>query len=146
MKTIDLNEVEIREELDNQVTEVALIGQVSLKDSRLLSCCNLDVLDLRQATFGTEKEEWCQFLGYSHFGPIYGNSGVKTVDVLKRLLEEVVAKKVILPDDVARRHINTLKQNDSILSVEVSENCKLFTMKEGKLFNKKGTAVVFENR
>lgn len=146
MRTIDLSKEKMCEVLNSQMTKIALIGKVSLNDSCLLSRYKLDVLDLSSAVFGTEQEEWCQFLGYSHCGPVYGNSGVKEVEVLKRVLQEVNTRRIILPDDVARRHINTIKNNTNILSVEVGENCKLFTMKDGQVYNKRGTLLVFEQR
>lgn len=145
MRTVDLGKEKIREVLNNEMKEIALLGQVSLNDANVLSCYKLDVLDISKASFGIEQERWSQFLGYGHSGAFYGNSGVRDVEVLKRFLEIVSANKLILPDDVARRHINAIKKNNRILSIEVSDSCKLFCMKDGQLYNKKGTILIFEN-
>lgn len=144
MKTVDLNSVSVDKVLTNEDKEVALKGKVTLQSVEQLCNYNLKVLDLTQGVFGMEEEEWYQCLGYSHCGPVYGNSGIREVEVLKRLLESVYADKVILPDDVARRHINAIRRNEDIYYVEVGENCKLFSMKDGQLYNKKGTILIYE--
>lgn len=143
MRAIDLTNERISEVMNNEITEVALVGQVSLNDANLLSRFKLNRLDISQATFGMEQEEWSQSFGFSHCGWVCGNSGVRDVEVLRRVLEKVSASEVVLPDDVARRHINTIKKNKGIQSVVVGNNCKLFTMKDGHLYNKKGTIRVF---
>lgn len=132
--------------LNDSSEEVAIIGKVTLDDAISLYNNHYEVLDLSQGTFGYETEEWCQCLGWSHYGPVYGNSGVRSVDVLRRLLERVNATKVILPDDVARRHMNTIKKNLHILQVEVGEGCKLYSMKDGNVYNKKDTIMMFEQQ
>lgn len=107
MRTIDLGKEKIREVLNNEMKEIALLGQVSLNDANVLSCYKLDVLDISKASFGIEQERWSQFLGYGHSGAVYGNSGIR--------------------------------------DVEVSDSCKLFSMKDGQLYNKKGTILIFDN-
>lgn len=142
----DLNTTVLRDCLKGGVKEIALLGQVTLDDASSLGRYHLDILDLSQGTFGYEDEEWVQCLGWSHSGAVYGNSGVKSVDVLQRVLEYADAVKVILPDDVARRHMNTIKKNERIREVEVGAGCKLYSMKDGNVYNKKGTILMYEQR
>jgi len=82
----------------------------------------------------------------SHSGPVYGNSGYRKLEVLRRFLEEIGAKAILLPDDVQRRHINSAKKNHDIKQLEVSGNCSLFAYEDGKLMNKKKTTIVFNSQ
>lgn len=144
MKTIDLNSEDLKNALFPEDMEVALVGDVKLDHVRELQCHFLDVLDLSGANFGIEEEKW-YVGGYSHSGWC-GRSGVRDVEVLKRMLEECMAVTVILPDDVARRHLNAVKKNVYVHNVVVSEKCKLFSMKDGNVYNKKGTILQYEQR
>ena len=123
--------------------EVKLIGKVRLSTLAELVRHDFDFLDISEAEFGTEQEEWSVCLGWSHSGPVYGNSGWRKVEVLKRLLEQINAKTILLPDDVQRRHINAAKKNPHIKELQVSPNCPLFAFEDGKLMNKKKTKPVF---
>ena len=123
--------------------EVKLIGKVRLSTLAELVRHDFDFLDISEAEFGTEQEEWSVCLGWSHSGPVYGNSGWRDVEVLKRFLEEINAKAILLPDDVQRRHINAAKKNPTIDELQVSPNCPLFAYEDGKLMNKKKTKPVF---
>ena len=123
--------------------EVKLIGKVRLSTLAELVRHDFDFLDISEAEFGTEQEEWSVCLGWSHSGPVYGNSGWRDVEVLKRFLEEINAKDILLPDDVQRRHINAAKKNPTIDELQVSPNCPLFAYEDGKLMNKKKTKPVF---
>ena len=93
---------------------------------------------------GEGEEEWSVRLGYSHYGPVMGESGTRKVEILKRILERVTADYIILPDNVSRRHINTIIRNPKIKCVKVSENCKLFSMVGDTLCNKKKTIEIFK--
>lgn len=123
--------------------EVKLIGKVRLSTLAELVRHDFDFLDISEAEFGTEQEEWSVCLGWSHSGPVYGNSGWRDVEVLKRFLEQINAKTVLLPDNVQRRHINAAKKNPNIKELQVSSNCPLFAFEDGKLMNKKKTKPVF---
>lgn len=101
------------------------------------------ILDLSDSNFGEQEERKCS--GMSHWGSA-GSVWVSTVEVIKRILETVTADVVILPDDIARRHINAIKKNGSIKSVRVSENCKLFSMIGDDLYNKKGKILIYKSR
>ena len=139
----EMNEKDSVQAVDDRVI---VTGEVDLDTCKRILWNCYDVLDLSQATFIIDEEEWHQFLGMSHHGPVYGNSGWREVDVLKRLLQEVCADKVILPADVARRHMNAIIKNEDIYEVEVTDDCKLFAMKDGNVYNKKLTKLVFQKR
>ena len=132
-------------EIMHDAKELKVIGKMTLKDVKNLGSM-YRVLDLSQAIFELDREEYSVFLGMSHSGPVYGRTVERTVDVLKRLLEDIEVLTLILPDDVAKRHMNVIAYNDDIYSVEVRETCKLFSMKNGDVFNKKGTILIFEHR
>lgn len=120
-------------------------GKVTLDDVKKMSGERYDVLDLTEAEFGFEEEYWEQVLGYGcNFCAVVGNSGYRDVEVLKRLLGEVTAHTVILPDDVCRRHVNVIIRNPNIIYAEVRPTCKLFSMKGNALMNKKGTKLVYQ--
>lgn len=144
MKTIDLNSEDWRKELLPEDREVAFMGDLKLIHSKEIMCHLLDVLDLSGVNIVIDEEEW-SVGGYSHCG-WRGRWGVRGVDVLKRLLECCDAVTVVLPDDVAARHLNAIKKNQYIHNVVVGENCRLFSMKDGNVYNKKGTILKYEQR
>ena len=123
--------------------ELQLTGNVNLSVLEVLKKYEYDFLDISQAEFGTDQEEWAVCLGWSHCGPVYGNSGWRDVEVLKRFLEEINAKAILLPDSVQRRHINAAKKNPDIKELRVSTACPIFAYEDGKLMNKKKTKPVF---
>ena len=139
----EMNEKACIQEVDGRVI---VTGEVDLEVCKRILWNCYGVLDLSQAMLIIDEEEWHQFLGMSHHGPVYGSSGWREVDVLKRLLQEVCADKVILPADVARRHMNAAIKNEDIYEVEVPDDCKLFAMKDGDVYNKKLTKLVFQKR
>ena len=118
-------------------------GPLDLKSLESLFENEYDFLDISEAEMGIDEERWEVCLGWSHSGPVYGNSGWRKVEVLKRLLEQINAKTILLPDDVQRRHINAAKKNPHIKELQVSKNCPLFSYEDGKLMNKKKTKPVF---
>ena len=123
--------------------ELKLTGKVDLGDLTILKRNEYDYLDISEAEFGIDEEEWSVCLGWSHSGPVYGNSGWRKVEVLKRFLEQINAKTILLPDDVQRRHINAAKKNRHIKVLQVTLNCPLFSYEDGKLMNKKKTKPIF---
>jgi len=118
-------------------------GPLDLKDLESLLENEYEFLDISEAEMGIDEEQWEVCLGWSHSGPVYGNSGWRKVEVLKRLLEQINAKTVLLPDNVMRRHINAAKKNPYIKELQVSPNCPLFAFEDGKLMNKKKTKPVY---
>lgn len=118
-------------------------GPLVLKDLGSLLENEYEFLDISEAEMGIDEERWEVCLGWSHSGPVYGNSGWRKVEVLKRLLEQINAKTILLPDNVMRRHINAAKKNPHIKELQVRPSCPLFAFEDGKLMNKKKTKPVF---
>lgn len=118
-------------------------GPLVLKDLGSLLENEYEFLDISEAEMGVDEEQWEVCLGWSHSGPVYGNSGWRKVEVLKRLLEQINAKTILLPDDVQRRHINAAKKNRHIKELQVTLNCPLISYEDGKLMNKKKTKPIF---
>jgi len=128
------------------IKEQKITGNFDIKGLNKLLENEYDFLDISEAEMGIDEERWEVCLGWSHSGPVYGNSGWRKVEVLKRLLEQINAKTVLLPDNVMRRHINAAKKNPDIKELQVSPNCPLFAYVDGKLMNKKKTLTVFESK
>jgi len=126
-----------------KMTNHKVTGPLDLKGLESLLENEYEFLDISEAEMGIDEEQWEVCLGWSHSGPVYGNSGWRKVEVLKRLLEQINAKTILLPDDVQRRHINAAKKNPHIKELQVSPNCPLFAYEDGKLMNKKKTKPVF---
>ena len=118
-------------------------SKLSLTDITKMERYRYKVLDLSMGNFGEQEERKCS--GMSHWGAC-GSVWVSTVEIIKRVLETVTADLVILPDDIARRHINTIKKNERIKGVRVSEKCKLFSMIGEDLYNKKGSILMYKSR
>jgi len=126
-----------------KMTNHKVTGPLDLKGLESLLENEYEFLDISEAEMGIDEEKWEVCLGWSHSGPVYGNSGWRKVEVLKRLLEQINAKTILLPDDVQRRHINAAKKNPNIKELQVSKSCPLFAFEDGKLMNKKKTKPVF---
>ena len=126
-----------------KITNHKVIGSLDLKGLESLLEDEYEFLDISEAEMGIDEERWEVCLGWSHSGPVYGNSGWRKVEVLKRLLEQINAKTVLLPDNVMRRHINAAKNNSHIKELQVRPSCPLFAFEDGKLMNKKKTKPVF---
>ena len=126
-----------------KITNHKVTGPLDLKDLGSLLENEYEFLDISEAEMDVDEEQWEVCLGWSHSGPVYGNSGWRKVEVLKRLLEQINAKTILLPDDVQRRHINAAKKNPHIKELQVSPNCPIFAFEDGKLMNKKKTKPVF---
>ena len=126
-----------------KITNHKVTGHLDLNGLESLLEDEYDFLDISEAEMGIDEERWEVCLGWSHSGPVYGNSGWRKVEVLKRLLEQINAKTILLPDNVMRRHINAAKKNPHIKELQVSPNCPLFAYEDGKLMNKKKTKPVF---
>ena len=127
----------------SKITSHKVTGPLDLKDLDSLLEDEYEFLDISEAEMGIDEEQWEVCLGWSHSGPVYGNSGWRKVEVLKRLLEQINAKTILLPDNVMRRHINAAKKNPDIKELQVSPNCPLFAYEDGKLMNKRKTIIVF---
>lgn len=130
---------------DQEVPVTKIEGTVSLADVRELTSDEHEIIDISDAEFGMEEEYWEQVLGYCHpCCAVIGRTGYRQVEVLNRLLEDVNAKTIILPDNIQRRHINRIIKNEQVGVALVSDNCKLFSMNGEILMNKKGAKVVYD--
>ena len=143
METVIVNVSEPNYEGKLNNKNLKLIGNVTLNVLEELNSYEYDYLDITEAEFDIDYEKWEVCLGWSHSGPVYGNSGYRKVEVLRRFLEQINAKSILLPDDVMRRHINSAYFNRNIEQLLVTDNCKLFANKGDKLMNKKKTILVF---
>ena len=144
METVIVNVSEPNYEGKLNNKNLKLTGEVTLDVLKKLKRYEFDYLDISEAEFGIDYEKWEVCLGWSHWGPVYGNSGYREVEVLRRFLEKIKAKSILLPNNVMRRHINSACYNRSIEQLLVTHNCKLFANKDGKLMNKKKTILVFD--
>ena len=142
MKTIDLSNQGVC--LEKDVREVKFVGLVPVKVAESLANRTFDVVDVSEATF--EEKEAYVCLGWSHCGPVYGRSYMRKLDALMTIINGFNVKKLILPASLTRKQLNAVKRNASVQVVEVPSDAKLFSMKDGHLYNKKGTILMFENK
>ena len=144
MKTIDLSNQGVCLETDER--EVKFVGLVPVKVAESLANRSFDVVDISEATFEEKEEEAYVCLGWSHCGPVYGRSYMRKLHALMTISNGFNVKKLILPASLTRKQLNAVKRNESVKVVEVPSDAKLFSMKDGHLYNKKGTILMFENK
>ena len=144
MKTIDLSNQGVCLETDER--EVKFVGFVPVKVAESLTKRTFDVVDVSEAVFEEKEEEAYVCLGWSHSGPVYGRSYMRKLDALMTIINGFNVKKLILPASLTRKQLNAVKRNASVQVVEVPSDAKLFSMKDGHLYNKKGTILMFENK
>ena len=125
------------------IKELKITDKIDIKRLKTLLNDQYEFLDISEAEMGMDEEYWERFLGYSHSGPVRGNWGYRKVEVLRRLLEQIDAKTILLPDSVMLRHINSAKKNPHIKELQVRPSCPSFAYEDGKLMNKKRTKPVF---
>ncbi len=126
--------------------ELKIDGTLNLKRLNKILKDDYEYIDISESVMGIDEEYWGVCLGWSHSGPVYGNSGYREVEVVRRLLEQINAHTILLPDNVMRRHINSAKKNPRIKVLKVRDTCPLFSFENGKLMNKKKTKIVFEGQ
>ena len=104
-----------------------------------------DVVIVKEFIVEDKEENIC--LGYSHCGPVYSSRiCTRHYDYLEMFVEDIVTDKIILPSYIKRKHMNRIKNNKNIKEVVVADECSLFSMKDGDVYNKKGTILVFSNK
>ena len=135
------NKYQLKNELASANGKVFLIGTVSLEDVKIIKGFEYDVIDLSQAIFGEETEAYSVGMGKYTISHRH-----RTVDVLNKLLEELDALEVVLPDYVAKRHMNVISNNIRIYSVRVLDTCRLYAMQGDDVYNKKKTILVYSPR
>lgn len=135
---IDAADNDIRTKIEHNSEQIGIKGDVDINVAWSISNFTSEIylLDLSQAKFNIEE----QGSSVCH-GRAYGGN---KIDVLSYLIERINPYVLVLPNDCARRHVNAAIRK-RIPRIEVSENCKLFSMKDGNLYNKKGTTLVYEN-
>mgnify|MGYP003317829948 CR=1 FL=1 len=129
------------------ITEIKVVGKISRNVSPPLTWHTFSVVDISETDFIEEYKEEYLCLGFSHCGPVYSNRLCnRHYDYLAMFINDVLTQKIILPPTLKRRHMNRIKENSSIKEVVVTDDCQLFTMKDGDVYNKKGTTLVFSNK
>ena len=97
MSSLNVSQPDYERELTQK--SLKLTGKIDLSVLDNLLRYKYDYLDISEAEFGIDTEEWAQCLGWSHSGPVYGNRGERKVEVLRRFLEQINARTILLPDD-----------------------------------------------
>lgn len=132
--------------------KVVISGEVSVWDAERFPIWKKNgdyyqVVDLSQAHFMEEEQCYRRSLGWSHSGPMYyGGTLTKKVNALQTLLENLHAGTVVLPADVTRKFLNVCIRSENIGYILVPDDCRLFSMKDGNIWNKKGTILIHEQR
>lgn len=135
------NKSQLTNELASADGKVSLIGAVTLADVKMITRLEYDVIDLSLAVFGEDIETY-----YVGMGKYTSSKRHRSVDVLTKLLEDLDALEVILPDNVGKRHMNAISKSIRIYSVRVLDTCKLYAMQGNEVYNKKKTILVFSPR
>ena len=134
-----------------QLGETTIIsGPVSVNEARKVSQWGpgggfYHTVDLSQGQFGVKEETGYACLGYGHSGPVYfSRKSTKTVDALPVLVDRLFAGTVILPASVTKKQLTACVKNEMVGRFVVPKDCKSFSMKDGSIWNKKGTILIHE--
>lgn len=132
----------------DEFDEIKIIGHVSeALCTYYLHMSDYKVVDISEAEFIEEDKEVRLDYIASDGSPMYGtDTRIQHVDYLEMFVRDIYTDKIILPPNVKRKHMNRIKDRDSIKEVVVVDECPLFTMKDGDVYNKKGTTLVFSNK
>ena len=127
--------------------KTVISGEVTVKDARSFPMREENnsyytTVDLSQGQFEETEEEVRRCYGMSHSGGVYGPAYMKKVFALDIFLERLHAGTVILPVNVKKRQVKLCIENRDIARILVTEDCRLFTMKEGNIWNKKRTELI----
>ena len=125
--------------------KVLVKGHVSYDEMRKDIPRKARCIDFSQAELDEKMEGyiWC-CRGYSHSGPV--GEYQKKIDAFVEFLEEMSVAVIVLPPSVTRKQLNTCLRKWNVPKIIVSENCKLFSMKDGNIWNKKGTILIYEQK
>ena len=127
-------------------SEYKFTGVMSVNVARGLAKMFFEAIDISETEFEEKEVEEHVCLGWSHSGPVYGRSYMRRYNALDILIEGTKAKHLVLPASLTRKRLNAVKRNDAIRSISVPDDAKLFSMRNGDLYNKKGTILMFSNK
>ena len=135
--------------IESSTDRTVISGNVTVKDARSFpgwadNNSFYVTVDLSSGQFEESEEEYRRFYGMSHSGGVYGPASIKKVYALQILLECLHAGTVILPANVTKKMLNVCIKNSNIGQIIVTEDCRLFSMKDGSIWNKKGTILIHE--
>ena len=120
-----------------------VLGPVGPQEVEQIGLTLWNVLDLSQATFSVNRIESTDAI-VSHGRVMVTRP--KVIDPLLSLLSSVHAVKVVLPANVSRKQLNAAIKNDCIYQIVVTDDCALFSMKDGDVWNKKGTILLYKQQ
>lgn len=144
MTTIDLSKQELV--VNNDMRELKFTGLMTVDAASRITDYAFDIIDISEAEFEEKEVEEYVCLGWTHCGPVYGRSYMRKLNALTTILNCINTKKLILLVSLTRKQLNAVKRNCGIESILVPDGAKLFSMKDGHLYNKKGTILMFENK
>lgn len=124
--------------------EHRVVGAVDSRDLEDIKLRDWDLLDLSRALFESNADEPVAQGVVSH-GRTMAFRPKKTEPLLD-LLSSIHAVRVVLPATVSRKQLNAAIRNTCIYQIEVLEDCPLFTMKDGDVWNKKGTILFYKQQ
>ena len=113
-------------------------------DPKVIKNSYWDTLDLSQAVFEIDTGE-PEVQGVVCHGRAMAFRP-KIIEPLWDILSSVHAVKVILPSNVSRKQMNAAIKNKCIYQIEVAEDCSMFQMKDGNVWNKKGTILIYKQQ
>lgn len=150
MEIIDekrFEDLSISNELNN-IKEIKLVGKIASITLFYLYKHEFDVVDLTEAEFIEEDKKEKILRMYTPDGiPVYSKEEhLIHYDYLEMFAEDVCTQKIIVPATLKRRHMNRFTKNYSIEQIIVPEDSQLFSMKDGNVYNKKGTTLVYKNK
>ena len=88
--------------------------------------CEFQHIDISEAEFEEKEMEEYVCLGWSHCGPVYGLSYMRKLNALETIINNIKAKKLVLPATLTRKQLNAVKRNEGIARVSVPTDAKLF--------------------
>ena len=131
--------------MEKDYREHRVTGEVGPKALELIKLRDWDLLDLSQAIFKINATDDPITQGFVSHGRTMAFRTKKTEPLLD-LLSSIHAVRVVLPATVSRKQLNAAIRNTCIYQIEVLEDCPLFTMKDGDVWNKKGTILVYKQQ
>lgn len=152
MKVVGLEEIskiwsnKLVPNLDETYRRIKIVGQFKTDLEEYFGLSGFEVVDISEAKFIEEDKE-IRLDYVTPNGPVYGTkTRVSHFDYLEMFLRMIITDEIILPPYAKRKHMNRIKDSSCIERVIVTDDSKLFSMKDGDVYNKKGTILVFKNK